>query len=239
MSLVAYGSSSESEDSDHETPVQQSKRSLSSMLPKPKKTVYVDLPKVDDDEEEVERQPKRTKISAGLGLADLLPAPKNTRNSAPVLATTTTRAFVPHSLSKKMKGKEKATNDSVEPPQDEEEDEDKPEEEEKEDKTKPVEHVGSFFRIGKELRSEVAPKPSPKPTISLRTEYTVEREPPKEEEPQMTAVDIYAYDPNAMYSTDPSVYYQYQQEQEAYYNHLQETQQVRNTRPQQHYQLRY
>lgn len=28
-------------------------------------------------------------------------------------------------------------------------------------------------------------------------------------------MDAYAYDPNAMYSTDPSTYYQYQQQYEA------------------------
>lgn len=44
--------------------------------------------------------------------------------------------------------------------------------------------------------------------------YSVER-PPATEEPQYTAVDAYAYDPNAMYSTDPSTYYQYQQQYEA------------------------
>ncbi|RCH84919.1 hypothetical protein CU098_008548 [Rhizopus stolonifer] len=31
----------------------------------------------------------------------------------------------------------------------------------------------------------------------------------------MTAVDAYAYDPNAMYSVDPSTYYQYYQEPQA------------------------
>lgn len=44
--------------------------------------------------------------------------------------------------------------------------------------------------------------------------YSVER-PPAIEEPQYAAVDAYAYDPNAMYSTDPSTYYQYQQQYEA------------------------
>lgn len=43
--------------------------------------------------------------------------------------------------------------------------------------------------------------------------YSVER-PPTIEEPQITAVDAYAYDPNAMYSTDPTTYYQYQQQYE-------------------------
>lgn len=223
MSLVAYDSSSESED---ETTVQQPKRSLPT---KTKKTVYVDLPKLDnDDEEEEERQSKRPKFSAGLGLADLLPAPKHTRAAAPVTKTTTDKIFIPHALSKKSKGKQKETA-SVKPPEEpkEEKEETVEEEEVEEEESTPTEHVGSFFHIGKDLRKEIAPKPSPKPATSLRTEYTVEREPPQEEqEPQMTAVDMYAYDPNAMYSNDPSVYYQYQQEQEAYYNNQQNAQQV-------------
>jgi len=40
--------------------------------------------------------------------------------------------------------------------------------------------------------------------------YSVER-PPVEQQPELAAVDMYAYDPNAMYSADPSVYYQYEQ----------------------------
>jgi hypothetical protein len=41
--------------------------------------------------------------------------------------------------------------------------------------------------------------------------YSVERPPVEQQEPELAAVDMYAYDPNAMYSSDPSIYYQYEQ----------------------------
>lgn len=62
------------------------------------------------------------------------------------------------------------------------------------------------------MKEEPAPKAAPKivqPTPGPVS--TVER-PPVDEGPQYSAVDAYAYDPNAMYSTDPNTYYQYQQQ---------------------------
>lgn len=70
--------------------------------------------------------------------------------------------------------------------------------------------------IGKDLKEEPAPKTAPKivqPTPGPVS--TVER-PPVDEGPQYSAVDAYAYDPNAMYSTDPNAYYQYQQQYQQY-----------------------
>ncbi|KAI9475979.1 MAG: hypothetical protein EXX96DRAFT_575315 [Benjaminiella poitrasii] len=226
MSLVPnYGSSSESEDSDTESKPQQVKRSLSSLLPQPKKTVYIDLPKINDDEpDEVERNPKRNKSSTGLGLADLLPAPKNTPKSVPVSKTTTDKAFIPHSLAKKLKGKGKAISEEQSTKEEEKsveqekqykteevKDEEVIEEKSTEKIETPKQYTGPFFRLGKDLKEEPVKKAAvQKPAhIPIGSVYTVEKPP---EEPQMTAVDAYAYDPNAMYSADPSVYYQYQQQ---------------------------
>lgn len=231
MSLVAYGSSSESEESDnelipHQQPLHQKKRPLSSLLPPPKKTVYVDLPKLKDEVEEEERRPKRTKITSGLGLADLLPAPKNYKNPVPVTKSTTDKSFMPHALARKLKdkGKEKSvvTEDIVDVPEAkdvlEQPSVNEVEEEETEEETQYIskKHTGSFFHIGKALKEEPVIKAVPKPVQPTPGPvYTVERPPP--EEPQMAAVDAYAYDPNAIYSADPSTYYQYQQQQEQAY----------------------
>lgn len=226
MSLVPnYGSSSESEDSDHEsTPQQQTKRPLASLLPPPKKTVSIALPKLqDDDEDDVDRERKRPKTTVGLGLADLLPAPKNYR-SVPVSKTTTDKAFIPHALSKKMKGKEKAAvkqepaTEASKPSVDQEpqagpsdDDEDEDSQDAKQEGTK---FTGSFFHIGKDLKDkeEINIQPKAKPVLAATPGpmYSVER-PPAEQQPELAAVDMYAYDPNAMYSADPSVYYQYEQ----------------------------
>jgi hypothetical protein len=232
MSLVAYCSSSESEESDNESIPQkqqapQPKRPLSSLLPPPKKTVYVDLPKFKDVDEVEERQPKRTKITSGLGLADLLPAPKNYKNPVPVTKTTTDKSFMPHALARKLKDKDKGkataeveqetleAKDVVKEPETKEDDE----EEEVEAHYIPKKYTGSFFHIGKALKEEPIIKPAPMPVQPTPGPvYTVERAPPEQpEEPQMAAVDAYAYDPNAMYSADPSTYYQYQQQQEQAY----------------------
>lgn len=225
MSLVPnYGSSSESEDSDNEsTPQQQTKRPLASLLPPPKKTVSIALPKLQDDEEDdMDRERKRPKTTVGLGLTDLLPAPKNYR-SVPVSKTTTDKAFIPHALSKKMKGKEKATvqqepsEPSVnnDPPANVSDDGEEEEEEDEDAKQKSTKFTGSFFHIGKDLkdREEIHVQPKVKPVMATPGPmYSVERPPEEEQQqPELAAVDMYAYDPNAMYSADPSVYYQYEQ----------------------------
>ncbi|KAL7325660.1 hypothetical protein PS15p_208110 [Mucor circinelloides] len=228
MSLVPnYGSSSESEDSDHETaPQTQTKRPLSSLLPPPKKTVSIALPKLEDDEEDdLDRERKRPKTTVGLGLADLLPAPKNYK-SVPVSKTTTDKAFIPHALSKKMKGKEKAAaqeepaeesksivNEEQEVDKLDDEDVeggDKDDEDAKQENTK---FTGSFFHIGKDLKDkEINIQPKVKPVLATPGPmYSVERPPVEQQQPELAAVDMYAYDPNAMYSADPSVYYQYEQ----------------------------
>lgn len=221
MSLVPnYGSSSESEDSDHESaPQQQTKRPLASLLPPPKKTVSIALPKLQDDEEDdLDRERKRPKTTVGLGLADLLPAPKNYR-SVPVSKTTTDKAFIPHALSKKMKGKEKATvqqerSETAEPSVDHDSPADvsDDEEDEKDARQESTKFTGSFFHIGKDLKDkEMDIQPKVKPVLATPgSMYSVER-PPEEAQPELAAVDMYAYDPNAMYSADPSVYYQYEQ----------------------------
>ncbi|GAN06470.1 hypothetical protein MAM1_0124c05954 [Mucor ambiguus] len=221
MSLVPnYGSSSESEDSDHEaTPQQQTKRPLASLLPPPKKTVSIALPKLQDDEEDdLDRERKRPKTTVGLGLADLLPAPKNYK-SVPVSKTTTDKAFIPHALSKKMKGKEKAIvqqepSEVSKPNVNEEPQADVSDvEEDNEDATQEsAKFTGSFFHIGKDLKDqEINIQPKIKPVLATPGPmYSVER-PPVEQQPELAAVDMYAYDPNAMYSADPSVYYQYEQ----------------------------
>jgi hypothetical protein len=244
MSLVAYGSSSESEESDNESVPQkqqtlQSKRNLSSLLPPPKKTVYVELPKLKDEDEEEERQPKRTKITSGLGLADLLPAPKNYKSPVPVTKSTTDKSFMPHALARKLKekGKGKTTadieeeaseiKDIIEGPAVVEKEE---AEEAEEAQYIPKKHTGPFFHIGKALKEEPVIKPAPKPVQPTPgPAYTVERA-PQPEEPQMAAVDAYAYDPNAMYSADPAAYYQYQQQQQQAYTemgNIEEEQEVR------------
>lgn len=254
MSLVANYSSSESEDSDTETqqpqiqqPVQK-KRGLSSLLPPPKKTktISVEAPEFEDDEEE-ERETKRVKSSAGLGLADLLPAPKNHKSPVPVTKTTTDKALMPHSLARKLKGKAKQT-EPIEEEKSEiiEEEEEKEEVIEEKEVEKPKKFTGSFFHIGKcyhlkvelnsltkfcicyhctgkALKEEPVIKTTPKkiqPTPGPM--YAVEKPAAAAaaatvEEPQYAAVDAYAYDPNAMYSSDPLTNYQYQQYQQQYY----------------------
>ncbi|KAI9262446.1 mitotic checkpoint regulator, MAD2B-interacting-domain-containing protein [Helicostylum pulchrum] len=215
MSLVPDYSSSDS-DSDNE-PVQQQvkKRTLSSILPPPKKTklIQVELPKLQDEDDEDNTPSKPLKSSVGLGLADLLPAPKNYKGPVPVTKTTT--AFMPHALSRK--GKEKQVAPVVQQKQEEPAETIAQEEEEVEEEVvyTPRKYTGSFFHIGKELKEEPVVENTPKPVQPTPGPvYTVER-PPATEEPQYTAVDAYAYDPNAMYSTDPSTYYQYQQQYEA------------------------
>lgn len=221
MSLVAYDSSSESGDSDHEKHAQQPKRSLTPVLPTPKNTIYVDLPKLEADknQNDEERQIKRPKISVGLGLADLLPTPKNTSSTMTVMKSKAKKSYIPHALSKKMKNKSKESKVMPNAVQEEEEELTK--------EAKPIQHNGPFFRLGKELRSGSASKSSPKPAVSLHEEFTVGKEPPKLGD-EMTAVDIYSYDPNNIYSTDTAAYYQHQQEQQAYYDSLQETEHFEN-----------
>ncbi|KAI8982275.1 mitotic checkpoint regulator, MAD2B-interacting-domain-containing protein [Mycotypha africana] len=257
MSLVNYDSSSDSESSDAESTSQTTtisttisssstatKRSLSSLLPPPtkKKTVYVDLPKLTNDHaDEDEPKVKRTKITTGLSLADLLPKPKNTpltKNSThivPVTKTTTDEAFVPYALAKKMREKGKAIakdneNDNlatkhnyseatVEPVERTAVEEEKQNDAETEDTTAVTGFTGSFFKVGKELKEKeplmvksTKPKmPTLEPTITVQkpSEDQIEQY----NEPVITAADAYAYDPNAMYSADPNVYYQYQQQE--------------------------
>ncbi|CAO3616746.1 unnamed protein product [Mucor hiemalis] len=226
MSLVHY-SDSDSEDSDSEQqqqslqPQNLKKRGLSSLLPPPKKTktIQIEAPKFVEDDEEEPTKPLRT--SAGLGLADLLPAPKNYNGPAPITKTTT--AFMPHALAKKLKGKEKAEDPKVQTEEDEKEvEEDLIDEQVLEKEAEKViptsqKFTGSFFRLSKDLKEEPVSKAVPKtvqPTPG--PVYTVER-PPVDEGPQFSAVDAYAYDPNAMYSTDPNAYYQYQQQYQQEY----------------------
>lgn len=197
------------------------KRGLASLLPPPKKTktIQIEAPKFEEDDEEEPIKPMKT--TTGLGLADLLPAPKNYKGPVPVTKTTT--AFMPHSLSKKQKGKEKAEAPEVQKKEEgeKETEEDELEEEVVEKETEePIQpsqkFTGSFFRLSKDLKEEPAPKTAPKivqPTPGPVS--TVER-PPVDEGPQYSAVDAYAYDPNAMYSTDPNAYYQYQQQYQQY-----------------------
>lgn len=155
MSLVPNYSSSESDGSDTEQPVVQpiKKRGLASMLPPPKKTktIHIEAPKFADDEEDQPTKPIKTSI--GLGLADLLPAPKNYKGLVTVTKTTT--AFMPHALAKKMKGKGKAEEAVLEEKseevdnKEEEVEEEEEEEEEKEVVTKaPKKYTGSFFHLG-------------------------------------------------------------------------------------------
>lgn len=154
MSLVPNYSSSESEGSDNEQPIVQptKKRGLASMLPPPKKTktIHIEAPKFADDEEDQHSKPIKTSI--GLGLADLLPAPKNYKGPVPVTKTTT--AFMPHALAKKMKGKGRAEEAVLEEKGEEvdnkeKEVEEQDEEEEKELVTKaPKKYTGSFFHLG-------------------------------------------------------------------------------------------
>jgi hypothetical protein len=163
MSLVPNYSSSESEGSDTEQPTVQiiKKRGLSSLLPPPKKTktIHIEAPKFEDDEED---QPSKSiKTSVGLGLADLLPAPKNYKGPAPVTKTTT--AFMPHALAKKLKGKGKAEDTAPEAKQEtdnkedyivEKEEEEEEIEEEVITKT-PKKYTGSFFHLGnKEYKAD-------------------------------------------------------------------------------------
>lgn len=113
MSLLVanYGSDSES-DSDHEQPKQQkTQSSLASSLPPPKKKadnasgkvqIYVDLPKVVDDDDNSEdektmptiKRPKAASSGPGL-LASLLPAPKNAAPSKKQTDSTSTAANAP------------------------------------------------------------------------------------------------------------------------------------------------
>lgn len=148
MSLVPDYSSSDS-DSDNEPVQQVKKRTLTSILPPPKKTklIQVELPKLQDGDED-DAPSKPLKSSVGLGLADLLPAPKNYKGPVPVTKTTT--AFMPHALSRKGKGKQAA------PVVQEKEEETVQEEEEEEEEEEtfvpeaaPKKYTGSFFHIGK------------------------------------------------------------------------------------------
>ncbi|KAG0768541.1 hypothetical protein G6F57_003800 [Rhizopus arrhizus] len=199
MSLVP-DYSSDSETSDTEQPQKQQqpqKRSLSSLLPAPKakkSVVYVDLPENVDEEES--KPAKRAKTTSGFSLADLLPAPKNNTKPSPAV---TDKLLTPHSLMKNLKEKKK----EVVPKKEEKE------EEEEEEEELPKKYTGSFFHIGKELIDEPIAENKPKPVqTTTGLVYTVEK--PKE----VTAVDAYEYDPNAMYSTDPSAYHYYQQQQQ-------------------------
>ncbi|KAL9556301.1 hypothetical protein MBANPS3_001920 [Mucor bainieri] len=237
MSLVPnYGSSSESDESDHESAPQQqqkTKRPLASLLPPPKKTVSIALPKLQDDaEDDLDRERKRPKTTVGLGLADLLPAPKNYKH-VPVSKTTTDKAFIPHALSKKMKGKQKASvaqepseaplpskddasqADGSDVDEENDDDDDNNNNNENEDvKQESTKFTGSFFHIGKDLKEkEIRMEPKIKPVLATPGPmYSVERPPAEQQQqPELAAVDMYAYDPNAMYSADPSVYYQYEQ----------------------------
>ncbi|KAI8366896.1 hypothetical protein BD560DRAFT_490660 [Blakeslea trispora] len=214
MSLVNYGSSdSESSEDESNTP-QQLKRSFETQK---KKTVYVDLPVPDEEEEE--HRPKRTKISSGLGLADLLPAPKNSHVRSAVTTTTNKESFIPHALTKrkiKEKAKEEEPVELSEKDDQLLEEEKQPlEEEEDEKQTKPSSYTGSFFKFGKSLKEDEPERPvSALPAIGPTSLNLPEQEKEEEEEEVTTAVDAYAYDPNAMYSTDPSAYYYYQQQEQ-------------------------
>lgn len=155
MSLVHY-SDSDSEDSDVEQQQQQpsihpqnlKKRGLSSLLPPPKKTktIQIEAPKFEQDDDE-EEPVKPMKTTTGLGLADLLPAPKNYKGPVPVTKTTT--AFMPHSLSeKKLKGKEPEVQKKEEVEEDVSEEEFT--EKETEEPSQPSQKfTGSFFRLSK------------------------------------------------------------------------------------------
>lgn len=142
MLVPDYSSSSDSE-SDTEVIAPQ-KRSLASLLPPPKKakTIHIELPKLQDDTED-SIQTKPQKSTTGLGLADLLPAPKNYKGPVPVTQKTT--SFLPHALSKKSKGKEKQV--SPEP-------EEKVVVEEKEEEEEDIQYAPkkSFFHFGMNLK---------------------------------------------------------------------------------------
>ncbi|ORE07665.1 hypothetical protein BCV72DRAFT_249300 [Rhizopus microsporus var. microsporus] len=206
MSLVPdYSSDSETSDTEQVVNTQPQKRTLSSILPPPKekKSIYVDLPADSlDDNDEDQKPVKRTKTTAGFSIADLLPAPKNNRGGLTMTGADKPSAAL--SLAKKLREKkEEKKQEEVTATVVEEEEEEQVEEQ-------PKKYTGPFFRIGKELKEdepviESTPRPI-QPTLGL--EYTVER--PKE--PEKTAVDAYEYDPNAMYSADPSAYYYYQQQ---------------------------
>ncbi|KAI9263712.1 hypothetical protein BY458DRAFT_438704 [Sporodiniella umbellata] len=200
MSLVHY--SSDSEEEEH---VPQ-KRTLSSLLPEPKKVVYVDLPKIEKEEEEEEQdRKKRPKTSAGFSLADLLPAPKNTN---PFERTEGQQISIAQKVREKKK--EPAPEPILEP---EEKEEEKLEDTQKtEEDEPPKKHVGSFFHLGKDLKQEptISAKPKTIQPVTTGLVHTVER--PKEGISQPIIDDD--YDPNAMYSTDPSAYQYYQQYQQ-------------------------
>ncbi|CAO3679459.1 unnamed protein product [Rhizopus stolonifer] len=197
MSLVHYSS-----DSEEEEQLPQ-KRSFSSLLPEPKKVVYVDLPKVEKEEDEEEQRIKRPKTSLGLSLADLLPAPKNTNPFQ-------FKESLAVSLAKKVKEKKEVETQKEKVVEETTVEEEK--EEERVEEELPKTHMGSFFRIGKELKEEPVAVPSKPKFIQPTTTglvHTVER--PKE---TVAPTIDYDYDPNAMYSTDPSAYQYYQQSQE-------------------------
>lgn len=176
MSLVADYGSSDSEGSDVEAAPVMTNKKLGLSLPPPKNmpgksklglpapknksVVYADLPArhdEDDDEEEArERKAKRSKLnsSGSFGLADLLPAPKNT-SKAPVTQKATDAAFMPLSLARKLKkGKEKAAENGADQEEKKEDEEKWEKEQEQQEEVLPKQHTGSFFRIGIVYRFE-------------------------------------------------------------------------------------
>ncbi|KAI7871377.1 mitotic checkpoint regulator, MAD2B-interacting-domain-containing protein [Mucor mucedo] len=202
MLVPDYSSSSSDSESEVVVHTPPPKRSLSGLLPAPKKakTIHIALPKLDDDDTTEGTSNPPQKSSSGLGLADLLPAPKHGSQKS---------TFSP-ALPKKSKGKEKRVSpEPTEQPVEQEEEEEEEEEEEVVDYAPKK----SFFHFGKDLKEERT-TPTAKPVQATPGPlYSVERA-PAVEEPQFAAVDAYAYDPNAMYSADPSTYYQYQQQQQ-------------------------
>ncbi|KAI8985847.1 mitotic checkpoint regulator, MAD2B-interacting-domain-containing protein [Pilobolus umbonatus] len=209
MSLVPnYDSDSDSSVTDS-TP---QKRPLNSILPPPKgkAVVYVDLPtgEYDSDEEEKKRDKKRARPTRGVGLADLLPAPKNaSRLPSTKLATNT--LLTPLSLTRKAKEKQKEAA-PVEPKLEDTKTTITTESDiDNEEVIIPQSFKGSFFHIGKELKEEPLPKA---PKKKLSTTVATVQPPTETSKPTVTAADTYAYDPNAMYSygMDPSAYYSYE-----------------------------
>ncbi|KAI8379450.1 mitotic checkpoint regulator, MAD2B-interacting-domain-containing protein [Radiomyces spectabilis] len=197
---------------------------------KSKPVFYVDVPKrlYDDDEDEEEKKNKKPKMARTTGdLADLLPAPKHSANSflaaaaakkaaTPSISSASSSSSLSASINKQKQATPTPTPKkpviNATPDVDESTVEEETVEDQVDDSV--TKHSGPFFRLGSDLTA--APS-YPSTTTKVETYQTTEEAVPSSTEPTTADTEtVYIEDPNAMYAygTDPSLYYQYYQQQQ-------------------------
>ncbi|KAJ2962915.1 hypothetical protein NQZ79_g1986 [Umbelopsis isabellina] len=258
MSLLVanYGSDSES-DSDNEQPKQQKTQStLASSLPPPKRKadnasgkvqIFVDLPKVTDDDDNSEddikaptiKRPKTSSSGSGL-LASLLPAPKNAAPSKKQTDSASTAAnaqvkstsFIPPAIAKRKaelqaaakRTEEAKVKNDVQKDDVGDDESDQDEQDSGDDDTANA-PVTSFFPLGSNIIKPFASTSQSIETEEPEANQTSESQAVEEPAVTYTAADAYAYyDPNEQY--DPAAYQQWYEQQAAY---AQYEEQLQNT----------